>query len=53
MGGDKVSSHSTMNFKKCGGQNWKQEASIAGAANNKIKNLPSSQNRCCLHFIRI
>ena len=52
VGGDKASSHSTMNFKNCGGQNWKQEASIAGASNNKIKNLPSSQNMCRLHLIR-
>jgi len=52
VGGDKASSHSTTNFKRCGGQNWKQEASIAGVSDNKIKDLPSSENRCHLHFIR-
>jgi hypothetical protein len=52
VGGDRVSSHRTMNYKKCGGQNLQQEASIAGASNNKKKNLPFSQNRCHLHFIR-
>jgi hypothetical protein len=51
-GGDQASANRTMNYKKCGSQNLKQEASTAGASNNKKKNLPFSQNRCCLHFIR-